>query len=102
MADEDKPRNVIHPAAFVVDTETLRTVVREAVSDSLSQFGMFPSDAERVRADMIYLRQWREMMGTVKQAGLTAAVKWITLAMIALLLLGLGAKFGLKLPLGGD
>lgn len=98
MSEEPTP-HLIHPPAFVVDTDTLRSVVRDAVGDALERVGLDPKEAKEVRADLAYLRAWRTTMQKVKSESLAAAVKWATLAMISALIVGLGVKFGVvKIP----
>lgn len=96
----EKPdQRVIHPPAFIVDSETLRAIVREAVSDVLIRVGVDTQEAEEIRKDMAYLRSWRETMDKVRDASLTTAIKWATLGLISAILLGLGVKLGfIKLP----
>lgn len=92
MSDHQK---VVQPAAFVVDAETLRTIVREAVGDALVRYGLDGEDAKEVRVDLAYLRRWRTTMDQVRNESLAAAVKWATIALISAVLVGLGYKFGI-------
>lgn len=92
----DQEQKVIHPPAFVVDTDTLRAIVREAVSDALIRVGVDAAEASDLRKDMLYLRSMRETTERIRQAGLTAAVKWATLALIGAVLVGIGIKLGIK------
>lgn len=82
----------------IADAEMLRIIVRDAVSDALIRVGLDTQHAEDTRADLMYLRQWRTTMETVRTQGVVAAVRWLILGLFALIVIGLGAKLGIKPP----
>lgn len=77
--------------------EALRETVREAVGEALG-VRLTPEEAEKVRRDMMHLRSWREFSDTVRQQGISAVVKWVVAGVFTVMMIGLGMKFGLKLP----
>lgn len=77
------------------DTDTLRRLIREEMTDVLSGVGIHTDDAVATRADMAHLRAWREATEKIKDAGLAATVKWFVVAVLGLIAVGLAVKFGL-------
>lgn len=77
--------------------EMLRQVVRQAVSEAL---GVPNSDDERaeLRKDMFHLRSWRETMETIRREGVVSVMRWLVAGLLAAIVIGLGFKFGLRLP----
>lgn len=77
--------------------ETLRDAVRKAITEA---FGVPDTDAERVelRRDMIHLRSWRETMDAIRKEGIVSVMRWLVAGALAAVVIGLGFKFGLRLP----
>lgn len=77
--------------------DVLRDAVRKAVAEA---FGVPDNDEERVqlRRDMIHLRSWRETMDAIRKEGIVSVMRWIVAGGLAAIVIGLGFKFGLRLP----
>lgn len=77
--------------------ETLRAAVRQAVAEA---FGVPDTDAERyeLRRDLIHLRSWRETMEAIRKEGVVSVMRWFVAGLLAAVVIGLGFKFGLRLP----
>lgn len=76
----------------------LKEIIREAVGEAIGTPVGTPEEREKLRSDMIFLRQWRENMDTIRAQGLASITKWLVIGFIGLLMLGLGVKLGVKLP----
>lgn len=77
--------------------DVLRDAVRKAIAEA---FGSPDTDSERVelRRDMIHLRSWRETMEAIRKEGIVSVMRWIVAGVLAAIVIGLGFKFGLRLP----
>lgn len=63
----------------------LNKIVSQAVAETLLKLGIDASDPIELQKDMQHLRQWRELVATVKRQGLMAAVGVITVGVLGLI-----------------
>ena len=74
--------------ALKSDERELAAIIDRSVNSALEKLGVDTQNADAMRADMAHLRQWREIMGTVRSKGLGAVL--VALVSLAMTIFGAG------------
>lgn len=72
---------------------SLRTIIKEAVFDTLEKLGIDTQNPEATRKDMVHLRTWRELVDFLRKEGYGTGFKWIVTACFGALAVGVGVIF---------
>lgn len=65
---------------------------QKAVTSTLVSFGLDPSDPIAMQKDMAHLREWRQATDKIRSRGVLAALAFLCLGGIAIVLVSIGFK----------
>jgi hypothetical protein len=74
--------------------EQLDEIANKAIGTALATFGIEETERGEVRADFIYLRQWRRSAESVKRAGWVAIITVLVSGTLGMIWLGLKMALG--------